>query len=193
MSLGLITELEAVNMILAASGDSPVLTLEGSYLQANLAQTELSDASRSLQGKGWYFNEEEGVPLTPDINNKTITLPVNCVEAIVEHYNGGKIIQRGNQLYNRTDRTYEFDEVVNADLLLRLSWDLLPEVAREVAIHQASISFINNFVGDQNLLQPIGLKLNDAYQRLMNADAQSRNVSMLENTTAYNIAFNRRR
>ena len=193
MSLGLITELDGVNRILASSGDSPVLTLEGSYLQANLAQEELSKASQALQGDGWYFNEEEDVELTPDINDKQITLPSNCIEAIAKHYNGGKVIQRGNKLYNRTDRTYEFTENVTADLLYVLEWDLLPQVAREVAILQAAMSFISNFVGDGDLLKVVAGKLTNATEKLENADAQSRNINMLENTTGYNIAFNNRR
>ena len=195
MSLGLISELDAVNKILASSGDSPVITLEGSYLQANLARTELKEAHQSLQGVGWYFNEEEKVELTPDINNKEIVLPSNCIEAVAnfETFNADSIIQRGNKLYNRTTRTYEFTKNLFVDMLLVLEWNLLPQVAREVAILQASMSFISNFVGDNNLYQIVAAKLDSAMSNLESADAESRKINMLTNTTSGNIAFNNRR
>lgn len=192
MSIGLMTELEAVNRILAASGDSPVITLGDGYLQSDLAYQELKQTSRDLQGSGWYFNEEQSVTLTPDLNNSNIILPANCIEAIVEHYNGGKVIQRGNKLYDRENRTYEFTDVVKADLLLNLDWDELPQVFREVATYQAALIFINNFVGDPNLLQVQQLHLQQAMVKLMNADSQSRNVSMLENPSSANIIFRNR-
>ena len=194
MAIGLISELEAVNRILAASGDSPVVSLETTYLQANLAQQELAEQSRSLQAKGMWFNEENEVTLEPDAINSFITLPVNCIECFqVNVGSSTEYVQRGIKVYNRTDRTYVITEDIKFDLVLNLDWDEIPQTAREVATLRASIVFIQNFVGDNTLIEGLERQLQSAEIRLSNADTQSRRVNMLNNPTGLTIGFTNRR
>ena len=57
---GQMTELEAVNEVLAAVGDQPVQTLAaGTYIEAVRIQQILRNTSRRIQSKGWWFNEIE--------------------------------------------------------------------------------------------------------------------------------------
>lgn len=55
-----VTELEAVNQILATVGESPINSLENSGVSvAALAQTFLHDVSREVQSMGLHCNSEE--------------------------------------------------------------------------------------------------------------------------------------
>lgn len=134
------TELKAVNVLLAGMGETPVESLEA--VQSGLAQTAinaLEETSRSLQAKGWYWNSEEDYPLSPASDNYVYT-PLNTIRVSRAYHSGGdQVVQRGDRIYNRTDRTYEFpqNETVKVDIVLFLSWDELPETAKQAVIYVA--------------------------------------------------------
>ena len=191
MQNGLMSELDAVNKILAVAGDSPVQTLEDEYVQAKLARQILTRASRKVQSRGWWFNEDESVNLVPDIDGN-ITLATNVIAAIAND-DVGSIIQRGNRLYNRTERTYTFTKPVSADIVIALEWTELPQSAREHITDVACAQYNMDFFGAQELRS--GLKENESmsYLILKQADLESRDTNMLRNARSYNIAFRNRR
>lgn len=56
MELTCTTELEAVNALLGAVGETPVNTLEDlGFTDAAIALSVLRSKSRETQSKGWYF------------------------------------------------------------------------------------------------------------------------------------------
>jgi len=67
-----LTELEAVNEILAMLGRRPVNSLAPADLNADaaFALRALRFTSRSLQALGWHFNRECSVKYTPDLNQE---------------------------------------------------------------------------------------------------------------------------
>ena len=66
-----ITELEAVNMLLAAVGESAVSSLEtATTVDVTQAKNLLSNISREVQQKGWHFNTEWDVVLSLDSNSR---------------------------------------------------------------------------------------------------------------------------
>jgi hypothetical protein len=191
MLTGLISELDAVNKIIAISGDSPVQTLEDEYIQAKLARQILTRASRDIQAMGWWFNEEQEVPLTPDLNGY-VTLATNIIACAIND-DDGSIIQRGRRMYNRTDRTYSFTETLSADIITGLEWDELPQTARAHIVAQACIIYNNDFFGAQEIKAVLDTDLQTTYLVLKRADIDSRDINLLRSSRVYNIAFKNRR
>ena len=191
MQNGLMSELDAVNKILAVAGDSPVQTLEDEYVQAKLARQILVRASRKVQSMGWWFNEEENINLPPDINGY-ITLAVNVITCVANK-DVGSVIQRGNRLYDRQERTYVFSQPVNADIILALEWNELPQSAREYISDVACTQYNNDFFGAQEIKATLDKNENASYLILKQGDLESRDVNMLRNSRSHNIAFRNRR
>lgn len=61
------TELEAVNAMLAALGEAPVVSLDAEQPDLGVAVNTLRDAVREVQSMGWRFNMEFGYQLVPTL------------------------------------------------------------------------------------------------------------------------------
>ena len=97
------TELEAINIMLAAIGEAPVNSLLGTLpVDVKIAQNLLTEQSKSVQSEGWSFNTEYNVELTRDAANK-INLATNVLRVDVNINDHPTIdaVQRGLKLYNR--------------------------------------------------------------------------------------------
>lgn len=191
MANGLMSELEAVNKILAVAGDSPVQTLDDDYIQADLARQVLTRASRKVQSAGWWFNEEEDYNLIPDVSG-FITLGVNVI-SIVANNDAGTVVQRGQKLYDRQERTYVFTQSVNVDTILMLEWIELPQAAREYITDVACSQYNDDFFGSQDIKSNLLRNEQTTYLILKQEDTDSRDVNMLSNSRSASIAFKNRR
>jgi len=188
---GLISELDAVNKILAIAGDSPVQTLEDEYIQAKLARQILTRASRDIQSVGWWFNEEEEVSLIPDVSGN-ITLGLNVISAKAND-DSGAIIQRGRRIYDRTNRTYTFTAAISADIVIGLEWDELPQTVRAHITDVACSIYNNDYFGAQEVKQQLQQNEQMSYITMKKEDIESRDVNLLQNSRVRNIAFKNRR
>lgn len=191
MAIGLMSELEAVNKILAVAGDSPVQTLDDDYIQADLALAVLTRASRKVQSAGWWFNEEERYPLIPDIGG-LITLGTNVISAVAND-DAGTVVQRGNRLYDRQERTYVFTQQVLVDTILMLDWTELPQSAREYITDVACTQYNNDFFGSNDIRENLAKNEQMTYLILKQEDTDSRDINMLSNSRSHSIAFRNRR
>ena len=76
----LMTELEAVNIMLGAIGESPVSSLDDpSLVDVALAKSILDETNVALQTAGTHFNLEKNYPLTADTDGN-INVPANCTK-----------------------------------------------------------------------------------------------------------------
>lgn len=191
MQSGLISELDAVNKILAITGDAPVATLDDSYIQSKLAQQILNRASRDIQSKGWWFNEETDVTLQRDVNGY-ITLSPNVIQVTVKN-DAGTIVQRGNRMYDKQNRTYVFTENLTVDIIYMLEWNELPQVARAHIADLSCIIFNNNFYNAQDIVQTLAQSYEQSLIELKKKHVEAQDVNLLETSRVYNIAFKNRR
>jgi hypothetical protein len=137
----LLTELEALNMMLTAADEAPVQTAsQEGHLPLSIAKSILDDASRVVQSKGWAFNTESGT-LSPGTDGR-IVLPDNTLSAdVADKYTDINPVLRGTVLYDRKNRTDRFTKAVEADLIVLLPWDSLPQAARWYITVRATRSF----------------------------------------------------
>ena len=153
MAVAATTELEAINIMLAAIGEAPVNTLTGSLpVDVKIAQSTLVEINKSVQAEGWSFNTEIDVTLTPNAS-KEIVLPVNVlrVDANIHQHPDIDPIQRGLKLYDRLKNTFEFDEDLICTVVYFRDFDEIPEQARSYINIRAARIFVDRLVSDQGL------------------------------------------
>jgi hypothetical protein len=142
----LTSELEAINTMLDAAGESPVSSLSNSGL-ADVAEAIklLEEQSRMVQSAGWTFNTEYEYPLAKDVDGY-VMLPVNTLRVDADStYSEGDTVQRGLRLYDRKNHTFVFPRNLTVSIVFLLAWDELPQAARQyimikaARIHQARV------------------------------------------------------
>lgn len=182
------TELQAVNAMLRAIGESPVNTLEvPEAVDVVLAQQTLTDVSRNLQERGWYWNTMEGLVLPREYPSGQIKLPATClkVDTVGDDEVNYPVVQRGNRLFNKKTNTYTFDKSLKVDLVEFLPFEELPQAARTFITLSASRKFQEDRVGSETLakFQTEDEKL--AWAALQSAEAEVRDASIFD---SYDVA-----
>ena len=153
MTVAATTELECINIMLAAIGEAPVNSLTGTVpVDVRIAQSTLTEVNKQVQSEGWSFNTEIDVTLTRDgSNNIPLGTDVLRVDAQTHDHPSIDPIQRGLKLYDRKNNTFVFDEDIRCTVVYLRSFDELPEQARSYMTIKAARIFVDRFVSDQSL------------------------------------------
>ena len=148
------TELEAVNIMLSAIGESPVNTLSGTLpVDVRTAQNTLTEINKSVQSEGWHFNTEIDVLLTRDGSNHiNLAKNVLMVDPSINKHPSVDAVQIGTKLYDRKENKYEFDEDLYCTIVyLRAFAVEIPEPARRYINIKAARVFVDRVVSDESL------------------------------------------
>lgn len=175
------TELEAVNLMLSVIGESPISSLSDvSVVDAVLAKQVLSEASRTIQSKGWHFNTEKAFPLLPAVFEKTINVPSNCLRVdTVYPTEDVDAVHRGSRMYDRKNHTYQFDKTLKVDMVVLLPFDELPEAARYYIAVKAARIFQARTVGSDALWQFTATDEKDALTAFKKAEGNTADHNIL--------------
>ena len=153
MAVAATTELEAINIMLAAIGEAPINSLTDTLpVDARTAQNTLTEVNKEVQSEGWSFNTEIDVTLTRDGSNQ-ISLPANVlrVDANIHQHPTIDPIQRGLKLYDRQNNKYEFDEDLICTVVYFREFNEITEQARRYINIKAARVFVDRLIGDQGL------------------------------------------
>jgi|TARA_Y100000052_G_scaffold11599_1_gene11453 hypothetical protein len=153
MTVAATTELECINIMLAAIGEAPVNSLTGTVpVDVRIAQSTLTEVNKQVQAEGWSFNTEIDVTLTRNAsNNIVLGTDVLRVDAQTHDHPSIDPIQRGLKLYDRKNNTFIFDEDLKCTVVYFRSFDELPEQARSYMTIKAARIFVDRLVSDQSL------------------------------------------
>ena len=135
------TELEAVNIMLASIGESPVSSLDDAQLvDVSIAKSILDETSRALQSQGLHCNTEHEYPIVPvkiDTSGSTSDIDV---------------VQRGTRLYDRKKFSFTtFDGTYYVDMVLLLDFSDLPEHVKRYITVKSARRFQGRFMGSDTL------------------------------------------
>ncbi len=181
----LLTELEAVNVMLSVIGESPVNTLTGaSTVDVIQAKAILNQVSREVQSVGWHFNSEKNYPLVPDINGE-IKLAANMVRVDADQFPELDVVQRGLRLYSRTNHSFEFDRTIRAEIIFLLPFEELPQAARQFIVIRAARIFQDRMVGSETLHGFSALDEQKALADLKEAEGDTGDYSIFGHFDAY--------
>lgn len=144
---GTAAELEAINDMLAAIGESPVTTLddEGSADVAN-ARRILNRINRQIQAKGWTFNIDTAAILTPDADTGMIPFRPAYLSIL-----GGQYINRGGFVYDKSTGEDTFNGSLTVTLITLQDYDEMPECFRQWIVVKASRQFNARFFGAEDV------------------------------------------
>lgn len=144
------TELDAINRMLAVIGEAPIDSL--SSIQINeitdsaLARRTLAEVNRDVQSEGWSWNTDESVEIGATAQDEFV-LPSDTLQAQFSpaQYSDCQYVQRGLKIWDRQKQTYAFADDVGGQLYIsqlirQLDWDQLPHQAQEyISIRAARI------------------------------------------------------
>lgn len=153
MALQMTTELDAVNIMLATIGESPINSLDAAagVVDAVTARSILSEVSVQVQEEGWHFNTDFEFVLTP-ASDGFIYVPGNAIEVDTSAYSRDyDVAIRGNRLYDRNGKTYTFTEDLKADITILLEFNELPQAARHYITVRSARVFQQRVVGSETL------------------------------------------
>lgn len=138
----MLSELEALNMMLTAADEAPVQSISQSgHLPLSIAKSILDDTNRTVQSIGWAFNTEYEFPLTKDVDGK-IAVASNVLSIDVDDkWTSVDPIQRGAWLYDRKAHSYVFTSDLTGTVTILLPWGDLPQAARQYIAVKAARAF----------------------------------------------------
>ena len=154
MTVAATTELEAINIMLAAIGEAPVNSLTGQVpVDVRIAQSTLIEVNKRIQSEGWSFNTEIDVTLVRNQTTKQIELSTDIlrIDANIHQHPTIDPIQRGLKLYDRLNNRYEFDEDLICTVVYFRPFTELTEPARSYINIKAARVFVDRLVSDDGL------------------------------------------
>jgi hypothetical protein len=187
------TELEAINTMLSTIGESPVNAVEDTgNVDVVIARQILQSVSREVQARGWHFNTEINYTITPD-SEGYLVLPKTVLKVDTVYPDSSKdVVVRGSRLYDREKHTYVFTDAVKVDMTILLTFDELPEVARNCVTIRASRIFQERVVGSDTLHAFNSQDEARAMVSLMEYEADTADLNILSgNYSVYRILGDR--
>ena len=187
------TELEAINTMLSTIGESPVNAVEDTgNVDVVIARQILQTASREVQARGWHFNTEKNYTITPD-SEGYLVLPNTVLKVDTVYPDSSKdVVVRGSRLYDREKHTYVFTDAVKVDMTILLTFEELPEVARNYVTIRASRIFQERVVGSDTLHAFNSQDEARAMVSLMEYEADTADLNILSgNYSVYRILGDR--
>lgn len=182
------SQLDAINIMLSAVGESPISDLNTSGLgDVAVAKTLLHNVSRAVQAEGWHFNTEIDYDLTPETGTGYLMLPANQLRVdTTKQYQDTDVVVRGNKLYNRKKHTFAFTETVQVEMVVFLPFEDLPEAARNYITIKAARVYQSNIVGSELLEKFTEDDEFAALVLLKDADGSTSDYNML--TDSYSVS-----
>lgn len=154
-------ELDAVNDLLAAIGESPVSTLEGdSNADVVNARRILNKVNRTVQSKGYTFNIEE-MTLQPDTFSKLIQWLPSYLDIQVS--GGNPYRNRGGYVYDRVNKTDEFTSPITVNMIQLVPFNEMPTQFRTYIIVKAARMFNRSFFGAPEVDESLAAEEQEAY------------------------------
>lgn len=169
------TTLEVLNHMLNVIGESPVTDASSDHPSVLSAKVELNRVLKELQVRGWWFNTEYNLKLSPNESGQIIvpagTLYIDPVDKC------SKLVRRGDKLYDPKKHTFLLNTAVYVNLVLQLTVEDLPESAAMYVMHKAAYDFYVNDDGDEQKSTRLEKEVSRSWAVLQKEELQVANVN----------------
>jgi hypothetical protein len=193
--MSLLTELEAVNIILQAAGEAPIQTFadaqQNELPQSAQARGILQETSVSVQNSCWSFNEMRCVRIDKNADGE-FPVPDNWLR--VEFQPVGTNLsyqQRGTRIYDASNNTYQIEaDFITADrVIVALPWEQLPYAAKYYITKMAANVYVTRLLNNDQLNEQTQIEMIRAHQVLMREEHTKRPANMLWDTGETNAPY----
>jgi len=147
------TELNAVNDVLGAIGQSPVTTLEFNNPEVFLVYQLLQQVLTDTLSEGWTFNTDRGIEYTPN-SDQQIEIPPNIllIDGTGESVDRTTdLVNRGGFLYDKNRHSFKFDGPVKLNQTVMIGLDRLPVPFYRYVVAQASVRAASELINSTDL------------------------------------------
>lgn len=169
-----VTELEAVNILLAAIGESAVSSLENATtVEVTQAKNLLSNVNREVQQKGWHFNTEWDVTLTKK-SDGTIPVGSSILSVYVENQlTTLRGISGVMHVYDLDNNTFTWTKsLTNAVTITLLDFQDTPQAVRQYVTTKAARIFQEEIIGQVSAETVNRQEETEAYADLLDDEAE---------------------
>ena len=189
------TKLDAVNLMLASIGQSPVNTLSGTLPKdVNKAVVALDSALREVLTQGWSFNSDTEYEMTPDGTDR-IAVPASALQ--IDPTYGQDFVPRydpsapaGMFLYDMEKRSFnENENDVKVDIVWAFEFEQIPQHARQYVATKAARKFQTGIMASAILHQFTRDDESEAYATFRRVEKRQKRF----NINKYSVALNRHR
>lgn len=169
------TQLEVLNHVIGVVGETAVSSISSQHPTAQAALKTIQRVSKQFQLRGWWFNREYKLELSPDTNGQIIlpstTLKVDPSDTSLNY------VWRGRKLYDPQNHTYNIGAQVQVNLTLQLPTEELPEAAAMYLMHKAAYDFYVADDGDESKSKALLFEVQTAWAALSAQQLQMSNVN----------------
>lgn len=186
MTLTPLTELEAVNEILASIGEAPVNTIENpTNVDVINCLRILRNVNRRVQSKGWTFNKIDSYTLNPDASTHKIRWLSNLLYVVGT--DGTKYTKKGDYLFDWENQTIEFNNSIDCTIIFLVDFEDMPDPMRSYITAKAATTFQTRYLGDSSLGEELLRDEQEAWAALMEYELDSNDFNMLDVTGVQTI------
>ena len=212
MAIAPLTELDAINQMLAAVGQAPVTAIDtttdlyrksgNTYTQVEIptnpdvamARLTLDEISRECQSEGWSFNREYEWEMQPDSTTKKIKIPNDMLQCDLSNapkhkskYGNVDSIRRKGFLYDKTAHTDKWEDATYyCDVLWLFEWEDVPRPVQDYILNKAMAIYSLRVVGDQNLYQSLTQRAMETRAYALEYEAQQGDYTFFGHPTGQN-------
>lgn len=175
------TQIDSINRMLRYIGELPVPTTividnlpEGH--EARVAKTILSETSRELQEKGWWFNTEDWEFIPDDTGY--ITIP-DSVISITPSTTREKYMVKGGDLYDVTNKTKIFTTNVTLKTVFESDFEDLPSSFATLTTYVASKHLHTYLNGDETTQKELENNIIVQTLKVEREDINNKNINFV--------------
>lgn len=184
MATNALTELDAVNIILAAVSQAPVSNLSSPLTgTVALAKNILDEVRRDVLFDGWMFNSDFEKPYTPDSITGEVILPENIlrVDGSDGKHTSLDLTYREGKLYDLGERTYNLSgqETVYLDVVYHQEFTAIPDIARNYIAKRAARVMVDRTFNEPGLSSMFRQEEFEALVRLRRHEGLTGDYNML--------------
>jgi hypothetical protein len=178
--LTLTTELEAVNLMLQAIGESRVTTLDtATHEDAGDALRLLRHWNMTVQEQGWRFNYRKDVKLTRGAD-LDIDVPENILRVEPSYLSPeANFSMIEGKLFNLDTNSFEWADGIYVNYVLLYDFEVIPQAARSYILQEAGLEFIGNEVPASNRGSFSAQRREMALRQLRRTESITRRPNML--------------
>ena len=181
------TTLEVLNHMLNVTGESPVSTATSDHPSVVSARVELDRVTKELQVRGWWFNTEYNLKLSPNDAGQII-IPTDTL--YIDPVNTqSRLVRRGGKLYDPVNHTFIIDDDVYVNAVLLLPVEDLPEAAAMYVKHKAACDFYVNDDGDETKATRLDREVLRSWAVLQNEELKALNLNANNRPAAAHLRY----